>query len=97
MFSIISGVYRLRDLQFREIKARKARPTPEKEADRKVELRNVLQQRAAVRYQLVQDLLDSTIPSSTLGFVNLDDGVVGLAGFVSSLMGLRTQVNKVIK
>jgi peroxin-11B len=33
-------------------------------------------------------LCDLTVPSSALGFVNLDDGIVGLAGTVSSLIGL---------
>ena len=42
VFSIVSGLYRLRDLQAREARARKVRPTPEKEADRKTELKGVL-------------------------------------------------------
>jgi peroxin-11B len=29
-----------------------------------------------------------TVPSSALGFINLDDGIVGLAGTLSSLIGL---------
>jgi peroxin-11B len=33
-------------------------------------------------------LCDLTVPSSALGFVNLDDGIVGLAGTLSSLIGL---------
>lgn len=42
VFSLVSGLYRLRDLQAREARARKVRPTPEKEADRKTELKGVL-------------------------------------------------------
>lgn len=53
-------------------------------------------QQAATRYQLVQDSLDILIPSGTLGYHSLNDGVIGLAGTVTSFMGLRSQVNKVL-
>jgi len=96
LFSIVSGLYRLRDLQAREARARKVRPTPEKEADRKTELKGVLSQRSAVRLQLVQDSLDVLIPATTLGYTRLDEGTVGLAGFVTSLLGLRAQCAKVL-
>jgi peroxin-11B len=43
---------------------------------------------AAVK-QLVWDILDSTIPLSALKIVDLDDGVVGLAGLITSVMGLK--------
>lgn len=45
-------------------------------------------ERAATQLQLLSDLCDLTVPSSALGYVNLDDGIVGLAGTVSSLIGL---------
>jgi hypothetical protein len=35
-----------------------------------------------------------TVPLSALAWVNLDDGVVGLAGTVSSLIGLYLQWKK---
>ena len=38
--------------------------------------------------QLVSDLCDITIPSSALGYLGFDDGFVGLAGTVSSLLGM---------
>ncbi|KLO20233.1 peroxisomal biogenesis factor 11 [Schizopora paradoxa] len=53
--------------------------------------------RVAARYQFVQDLLDVWIPASNLGYIELNDGVIGICGTLSSLMGLRTQwyaVNK---
>lgn len=53
-------------------------------------------QQAAVRYQLTQDCLDILIPSGTLGYHNLNDGLIGLVGTVTSFMGLRTQVHKVL-
>jgi peroxin-11B len=36
----------------------------------------------------VSDLCDIIIPAAALGYVELDDGVVGLAGTVSSLVGV---------
>lgn len=39
--------------------------------------------RADTRYQFIIDLLDIWIPASNLGLVNVNDGVVGLAGWVS--------------
>ena len=45
-------------------------------------------ERNAANSQLLSDLCDLTIPSSALGYVNLDDGIVGLAGTVSSLIGV---------
>jgi len=43
---------------------------------------------SVAQLQLISDLCDLTVPSSALGLVNLDDGIVGLAGTVSSLIGL---------
>lgn len=45
-------------------------------------------QRAAANIQLISDVCDLTVPSSALGYTNLDDGIVGLAGTVSSLVGV---------
>lgn len=45
-------------------------------------------ERAATNLQLISDVCDLTIPSSALGYANLDDGIVGLAGTVSSLIGV---------
>lgn len=45
-------------------------------------------ERSASQLQLISDLCDLTIPTSALGWVNLDDGIVGIAGTVSSLIGL---------
>ena len=45
-------------------------------------------ERNTTNLQLISDLCDLTIPSSALGYANLDDGLVGLAGTVSSLIGV---------
>lgn len=47
-------------------------------------------ERNAASIQLVSDLCDLTVPATALGFVNLDDGIVGLAGTLSSLLGVYT-------
>jgi len=52
--------------------------------------------RTQAQIQLLSDLCDLTIPMSalgydTLGYLQLDDGIVGLAGTVSSLLGVSTQ------
>merc|ERR1712230_94898 len=70
--------------------------TPEKEADRKVEIKALRTQYYATRYQLIQDLCDFTLPMSSLGYFNLNEGVLGVAGLISSLMGLQTQKRKVL-
>jgi hypothetical protein len=44
--------------------------------------------------QLVSDLCDFTIPSSALGYIAFDEGLVGLAGTASSILGLRAAWNK---
>jgi peroxin-11B len=38
--------------------------------------------------QLACDLADMTVPATFLGIVNLDDGIVGLLGTFSSLVGM---------
>jgi hypothetical protein len=45
-------------------------------------------ERAVLNLQLLSDLCDLTIPTAALGWTNLDDGIVGLAGTVSSLIGV---------
>jgi peroxin-11B len=48
----------------------------------------ICRQQGAVNIQLISDLCDLTVPSTMLGYTNLDDGLVGLAGTVSSLLGV---------
>lgn len=51
-------------------------------------------ERSAARIQLFSDLCDLTVPLSSLGFVDLDDGLVGIAGTISSLIGVWSQWKK---
>lgn len=47
--------------------------------------------RTAVQLQLVSDICDCTVPSAALGLANFDEGIVGLAGTTSSLIGWTAQ------
>lgn len=78
--SIVSGIYKLRAIQVKSAAARSPRTTPEKESDRKVEIKELTKQYYATRFQLIQDLFDFTLPMSSLGYFKLNEGVLGLAG-----------------
>ncbi|KAN0100729.1 Peroxisomal biogenesis factor 11 [Tylopilus felleus] len=47
--------------------------------------------RSDTRCQFVIDFLDVCIPASNLDLINVNDGIVGLAGFISSIMGVYAQ------
>jgi hypothetical protein len=51
-------------------------------------------ERSQVVTQLVSDCCDLVVPSASLGLVELDDGIVGLAGTVSSIIGLQSAWRK---
>lgn len=51
-------------------------------------------ERTASRIQLTSDLCDLTVPLSALAWVNFDDGIVGLAGTLSSMLGIYSQWKK---
>jgi len=82
-FSIASGLYSL--FQLRQ---RAARLKDSKEGEEVVESKKLAKEHFAIRKQLISDCCDICAPSTALGFVNLDEGVIGLAGTVSSLIGV---------
>ncbi|EFQ33480.1 peroxisomal biogenesis factor 11 [Colletotrichum graminicola] len=88
IFSVIAQTYTLYRLQQREAKVDK------KEGEGVVEAKRIAIERAASRLQLISDLCDLTVPTSALAWLNFDDGIVGLAGTVSSLIGVYTQWKK---
>lgn len=55
---------------------------------------SIYSERAASQLQLTSDLCDITVPLAALNWVGLDDGFVGLAGTLSSLIGVYTQWKK---
>jgi peroxin-11B len=58
---------------------------------RKSRLRALQTMQAATRHQFIIDILDVWLPAANLGLVNLNDGILGIFGFISSLLGLQTQ------
>lgn len=54
----------------------------------------IVRERAAINLQLLSDLCDLAAPTSAIGLTNFDDGFVGLAGTVSSLIGVYSQWKK---
>ncbi|KAK0704168.1 peroxisomal biogenesis factor 11 [Apiosordaria backusii] len=87
-FSIVGQLYTLWQLKQREQKVDR------KEGEGVVEGKRIAKERAASRLQLTSDLCDITVPLAALAWVNFDDGIVGLAGTVSSLIGVYSQWNK---
>lgn len=82
--NIAAGVYTLYNLQ----QIAKKQQQSVGDAEKKVEQKTLEREKAATQLQLLSDVCDITVPSSAIGMVNLDDGIVGLAGTVSSLIGL---------
>ncbi|KAK0672942.1 PEX11 peroxisomal biogenesis factor 11 encoded by the pex11 protein [Cercophora samala] len=87
-FSIVGQLYTLWRLKQREQKVDR------KEGEGVVEAKRIAKERSASRLQLTSDLCDITVPLAALAWVNLDDGIVGLAGTFSSLLGVYSQWNK---
>lgn len=88
-FSIASGVY-----SYYTLLQRSKTITSSSDPEKVVEKKKVDKELNAVKIQLISDLCDITIPGSALGWVDLDDGIVGLAGTTSSLLGVWGQWRK---
>ncbi|KAH8884633.1 peroxisomal biogenesis factor 11 [Thozetella sp. PMI_491] len=86
--SIVAQTYTLYRLREREAKVDR------KEGEGVVESKRIAVERASSRLQLTSDLCDITVPLAALSWVNFDDGIVGLAGTVSSLLGVYSQWKK---
>ncbi|KAI0757149.1 peroxisomal biogenesis factor 11 [Daedaleopsis nitida] len=92
VFSIAHGLLKAGRLA-NEVKKLQSQTWAEKslETERDIKLQNLQVAREAVRYQFIIDLLDVWIPATNVGLVNLNDGVLGIFGLVTSLMALRQQ------
>lgn len=88
VFSIASQLYTQYQLKQREARIDR------KDGEGVVESKRITLERAASQLQLVSDLCDLTVPASALGWVGFDDGFVGLAGTLSSLIGVYGQWKK---
>ncbi|KAJ5959522.1 Peroxisomal biogenesis factor 11 [Penicillium vulpinum] len=88
IFSVVAGVYTLVRLQEKE------KTIDRKEGEGVVEAKKIEKERSVARIQLISDVCDLAAPLSAIGMVNLDDGLVGIAGTVSSLIGVWSQWRK---
>lgn len=93
-FSILSGAYTLNQLSSRQAKTNRLL------GEGKVEEKRLEKEIFETRVQILSDACDWVIPAYTLGIVggkgrfSVDEGAVGLAGIVSSLVGVRGQWRK---
>lgn len=98
--SAIAGLYTLWQLRLREqnidkkegegvVESKKImKSVPNHYPSGLIDADSVNRERTTTNLQLISDLCDLTIPGTALGYANLDDGIVGLAGTVSSLIGV---------
>jgi len=82
IFNTVAGLYTLFQLRQR------ATTIDKKEGEGAVESKKLEKEWNATSIQLLSDVCDLTVPTSALGFTNFDDGFVGLAGTLSSLLGV---------
>jgi len=95
LFGLAHGILELRRLSVEATSLRAKYKASEKGVGEQAELgakaHALKSARAATLTQFTSDILDVWLPTSNLGIVNLNDGVLGLIGFVTSLMALRKQ------
>lgn len=88
LFSVAAQAYTLRRLQAREAHIDR------KDGEGVVESKRIAKERQASNLQLLSDVADLANTTSNLGWTSFDDGVVGLAGTTSSVIGLYNQWKK---
>lgn len=87
LLSLVSSFIQAAYILYRsDAKERALTQEPEKDA---AAIKKVEAEKAKAKYLLLWHALDMTIPASTLGLVNLDDGIVGLAGAITAWFGLK--------
>ncbi|KAF2416692.1 putative peroxisomal membrane protein PMP27 [Tothia fuscella] len=82
LFNTLAGLYKLYQIKAHSSTVNK------QDAEGAVQAKKLEREQNATSLQLVQDLCDLAAPSTALGFANFDDGFIGLAGTVSSLLGV---------
>ncbi|KAJ5650612.1 peroxin-11 Pex11-Penicillium chrysogenum [Penicillium longicatenatum] len=88
MCSALAGLYTLFKLQEKE------KTVDRKEGEGVVEAKKIEKERSAARIQLFSDVCDLAAPLSAIGVLNLDDGIVGITGTITSLIGIWSQWRK---
>ncbi|CAO3637234.1 unnamed protein product [Cunninghamella blakesleeana] len=92
--SIISGLYKFKQLSIRShmlTKERKYRNIEKDDSDLIAREKAFRMEKYKTSYQFIQDALDVVIPSSALGWIPADEGFVGIVGVITSLMCMNTQ------
>ncbi|KAJ5227612.1 uncharacterized protein N7469_007618 [Penicillium citrinum] len=84
----VASIYSLWKLQRREKTANR------KEGDGAIEARRINRERSNTSGQLIATVCDLIIPISELKLININDGLVGMTGFISSLIGIWFQWRK---
>ncbi|KAG0351608.1 Peroxisomal membrane protein PMP27 [Podila minutissima] len=99
VFSFLSGLYKTRQVQIRMESAQRGlnHSAESEKSYSRTELKSLALEQNTINKGLLQDGLDMLIPSTGLGYVDLDDGAVGLIGTVTSIMGAQSQWAKVNK
>ncbi|ORX56227.1 peroxisomal biogenesis factor 11 [Hesseltinella vesiculosa] len=88
--SLVSGVHK-----FNVLKEKRQRLVAAGEKADPADAKKLTKDFVSARYQFIQDACDIVIPTSGLGIISFDEGVVGIAGMITSAMAIRTQWNKV--
>jgi peroxin-11B len=89
LFAVTADLYRLRNnLQRVALLEKCGEKVLEKDNDLKKELTGLKSEQSKIFFELVQDSLDLIIPGSILQYVPVSNGIVGLAGTITSLMGV---------
>lgn len=91
VFSLLSGAYKSYVMRGRLVGLARPFASAEKEAERKAQLAQVLKEQYSVRRQITQDAIDTLLPASSLGYLHFNEGVLGAAGFITAIMGARSQ------
>ncbi|KAG0173614.1 Peroxisomal membrane protein PMP27 [Apophysomyces sp. BC1034] len=86
--SFLSGLYKYKQIKTKAAQLEKRRKAG---ADVKAESDTLHRNSFATKYSLVLDAVDIVIPSANLGWLPVDEGVVGIAGMITSAMAMHTQ------
>ncbi|KAL0579119.1 Peroxisomal membrane protein PMP27 [Marasmius crinis-equi] len=92
LFSIINGAAKsLRLANEAKRVQRSSEPDLSEKAGRETRLSAISAARNQTRRQLTIDMLDFWIPATGIGLANLNDGVLGIFGFITSLIAAQQQ------
>ncbi|CAG8805581.1 37151_t:CDS:2, partial [Gigaspora margarita] len=92
--SIIHCIYKLHQNGLKKNFFEKNSRSKNIESSEKISITACLRERKNLTRQLLQDIFDIMIPTTSLGYIHLEDGIVGLAGVFSAIIGAKMQWEK---